>query len=438
MSARATVVLAVVASLCSCGGEAAPGGSGAAGGEAAPDGAAQARDTALRRMAEEALPRIEEAAGLEFARAPRLARSRRERLEAFLTSELERQLPPERAEATAAAYARLGLLPDTLDLRELMRSLYLEQVVGYYSPDADTLFVRDDVSGATLEPVLVHEMVHALQDQHMDLDSLLAARRGANDALTAAHAALEGHAMFVMLEDVLRQRTGGDVDLGALDLGALMEGVDLAELAGASELSGAPRVVRESLVFPYTGGLTFVQAFWRARDGRPPPLGDDVPASTEQILHPDRFTASDRDAPAAVAFPGGAPGGWREVHADGLGEFEIRLFLDEFLADSARAREAAAGWDGDRYRLLRSGDGAEALVWASVWDADDEADEFAGAAEAAFRERYGTADGGDGRRVRIRRETVGSRPVVVVVDAPSGVELPSGASRLELEEGPVP
>ncbi len=449
-SARAALVVAVAvtAAVPACGADAS-------------DGDAVEADTVLERMADEAIPRVEASAGLEFRRPPRLARSDRDRLESFLASELEDQLPPERAEATAAAYARLGLLPDTVDLRALMRSLYLEQVVGYFSPKADTLFVREGVEGETLEPVLVHELVHALQDQHMDLDSLMEARRGSNDALTAALAALEGHATYVMIEDALRRRTGGDVDLQALDVGALLGRLDLAEMAGAPALSAAPRVIRESLVFPYTGGLIFVQDVWRTREGRPAPLGPDTPASTEQILHPGRYLGEGRDAPTDVSYAEGPPDGWREVHADGLGEFETRLFLEEFLADSARARRAAAGWDGDRYRLLRGDDGDEALVWASVWDSAEEADEFAAAAARAFRSRYGRGpEDGDGsgradgtgpaggdaggagpaameRELEVRRGTVGGRPVVVVADlAPgSAEELLPGVARIDLEGG---
>ena len=436
----------------SCGGDASAG-----------DGPAPP-DTTLARLAEEVVPRVEAAAGLDFVRPPRLARSSRQALASFLASELEEQLPADEAEAVTAAYARLGLVPDTLDLRALMRSLYMEQIVGYYDPAADTLFVREDVGRAKLRPVLVHELVHALQDQHMDLDSLTRARRGRNDAATAARAGLEGHATFVMMEEELRRRTGSEMDLTALpDVSALLAGVDLSRLAGAPALSGAPRLVRESLIFPYIGGLSFVQAWWRARPGRPAPLGEDVPASTEQVLHPGRFVGSGRDAPTRVAFAGDAPREWEQVHADELGEFETRLFLEAFLGDSARARTAAAGWDGDRYRLLRGPEGEEVLVWASVWDSAAEADAFRAAAVDAYRGRYAAdgaagaagegrrpsaeedvgAGGGpqlvraSGRRVEVRRVTTGGRPAVLVVDGPAGprgAPLPGAASRVEVWE----
>ncbi|MFW6192772.1 MAG: hypothetical protein ACOC83_04720, partial [Gemmatimonadota bacterium] len=106
-------------------------------------------------------------------------------------------------------------------------------------------------------------------------------------------------------------------------------------------------------------------------------------------LHPDRFV-DDRDAPRALDYDEGLPAGWTEVHQDGLGEFEVRHFLQTFLADSSRAGSAARGWDADRYRLLREESGErEVLVWVSAWDDADEADAFADAAVDAFRARYG-------------------------------------------------
>lgn len=422
----------VVGVVLACGDGASGGPSGSAGGGAG--GAAPAtRDTALERMAGELVPAVERRAGLEFRSPPRLARASRASLEAFLAEQLEEELPPGRARAVGAAYARFGLLPDTLDLRSLLRDLYLEQVVGYYDPEADTLFVRRGVSEEQLRGVLVHEMVHALQDQHTDLDSLTGARAALNDAATAARAAIEGHATFVMMEWMMAERTGSEVDLTVLPgLRELLGGVDLTDLAAMPALGDAPRVIRESLVFPYVGGLAFMQELWRVREDRSVPLGADVPGSTEQILHPDRYVGTERDAPTTVRFSGTPPEGWREVHADGLGELETRIFLEAFLGDTARARSAAAGWDGDRYRLASTGD-RELMAWATVWDSPAEALEFARAAREAYRARYGAgsgaagAAGGEGpavgtgeRRVEVRRAEVSGRPVVLVVDGPAG------------------
>ncbi len=428
MTERKTLGIAGVAALAlaaaACGTET---------GRASDAGPAQG-DTVLSRLASELTPAVERSAGLAFRRPPGLARASRGALEAFLMGELEEQLPPERADAITAAYARFGLLPDTLDLRSLLRELYLEQVVGYYDPKSDTLFVRREVSPDQLRPVLVHELVHALQDQHQDLDSLMRARRPSNDASTAARAALEGHATYVMMEWQLAERTGRSVDLTELpDLDRLLGSGGLSALASAPALGKAPPIVQQSLVFPYLGGVGFMQRFWREREDRPAPLGDRMPASTEQVLHPGRLLRPEPDRPTEVTF-GAPPEAWEERYADGLGELETRILLETFLADSARAREAAAGWDGDAYRLLRGPDGSEALAWVTVWDDAEEAEAFRTAATDAWAGRY--ADGA--RRAAIRRVELDGRPAVTVFDAPAGVDEAAGRSALEARLGGSP
>jgi hypothetical protein len=289
-------------------------------------------------MAEELLPEVEERSRLAAVRPPALASSSLQQLEGFLSQALAEQLPPEKAEALGAAYARFGLLPDTLQLAQLLRSLLLEQVVGYYDPGRDTLYVV--------------EGVHALQDQHTDLDSLMRAVHDHNDRASAAQAALEGHATYVMMEWLLSRQTGAPVDLTALpDLGSMLGALDPAVLAGTPVLRDAPRVIRESLIFPYIGGLVFLQRVWSLDDERPVPFGMSLPESSEQVIHPERFVA--RDRPSEVSFLNDPSEGWTEVHTDGLGELEMRIFLEEHLGESAEAASAAEGWDGDRYRLLR-------------------------------------------------------------------------------------
>jgi len=428
------------------------------------------RDTALVRAARAVLRAVERESGLSLERPLAVARTGSDRLRAYLLDQLHEDLPAARARAVTDAYARFGLVPDSLDLAGLMRQLYLEQVVGYYDPKRDTLYVREGVSEEEFEPVLVHEMTHALQDEHMDLDSLMRAREDDNDAGAAARAALEGQATFVMLEWQLRKTVGTGADLTRIpELGQLLQNADVLS-AGVGDmpvLSGAPPLIQQSLLFPYLDGLTFVQAYWRARPGRPAPLGSDLPASTEQVMHPGRFLSSPRDAPTRVVFTSdsAAPvSGWSLIEEDDLGEFETRFYLRTFLGDTARARSASTGWDGDRYRLLRRcGDGAgagreggpragrtcpEALVWASVWDDPDDADAFAAAGREAIAARYGdgavgaAAGAGDtlrlgGRRIEVRRGTTDGRPTVLVLDLPRGADPTSvaAAARFRLVGG---
>ena len=383
-------------------------------------------DSTLARLVAELQPLIERSAGLQAIYPPHVARSDEERLRGYLLDQLHEQVPRETAEALTAVYARFGLVPDTLDLIALLVGLYEEQVAGFYDPRADTLFVLDHVDPDQLELVLAHELVHALQGQHVDLDSLTRALVDRNDRATAAQAAIEGHATLAMLEWQLGEWSGETIDLSELpDLGEQLAGLDLIALGEADlpALGRAPRIVREALVFPYVGGVAFVQRLWRERDGRPAPFGPFLPTSTEQVLHPERFLAVPRDEPTELRYASPPPEGWTEIRSDDLGELETRIFLEEWLDDAERAREAAAGWDGDRYRLLR-GRGVEVLVWASVWDRDRDADEFTEAARDAFARRYGGIGARmSGRRVLVDRREVDGRPVVLVLDAPRSLGL---------------
>jgi hypothetical protein len=427
---RGIAAVLVASSLAACN-----GADAAAEGEL---GAGLAQDTMLRRLAAELLPAAEQRSGL-LARGPiQLATRSREDLETFLVAEMGEQLPADRLEAVVRTYARLGLVPETIDLEPLLRSLLLEQVVGYYDPARDTLYVVDRVDESQIEPVLLHEMVHALQDQYVDLDSLMKANLEANDRGTAAQAAIEGHATFAMLEWQLAAMMGGSADLTALPgLDGLL-GDDPLAAAGIEMpvLAEVPTVIRESLLFPYLGGLVFVQKHWAGSWGRVPPLGADMPVSTEQVIHPEKFGPGRIDMPTDVRFLEVPPEGWTEVFTDGLGELETRLVLREFLPDREEADRAAAGWDGDRFRLL-DGPFGEVFVWATVWDTDRDALEFETGVKRALTTRYGGDPEALGRKVEVLRGTEGRRPVVVVWDLPAGFDRAAGLEDLtafELEE----
>lgn len=377
-------------------------------------------DSALRARSEELLPDVERLSGLPAREPLNFGLRSRESLERFLKRELDAQFADERLGSLVRVYARLGLVPDTLDLQPLLTRLLMEQIVGFYDPASDTLFVVEGVDDELVEGVLVHEMVHALQDQYVDLDSLVDASRERNDEGMAVQAAVEGHATMVMYEWMLKQMTGRDVDLSSLP--RLSEQLDMETLGSAGldmpELEQAPAIVREQLLFPYVAGLDYVQVRWGSPAGRVPPLGDAMPRTTEQILHPGRWGAPETAVPSPLAFAAEVPSGWEEIYRDGMGEADTRLFLREFLGDRERADAAARGWDGDVYRLVEGPDG-EVLVWVSRWDAPREADEFTAAARRAFAARY--ADPGT-RQVTVER--LGDREVRVIDTPADGTPIP--------------
>jgi CheY-like chemotaxis protein len=328
-------------------------------------------DPELRALAAELLPDLAERSGLELRAPVRLARRSRAELVSYLTAKLEQELPREEARAVTDSYRLLGLVPEGVDLRALLLDVYTEQVAGFYDPDSTALFVMDDQPDESVRTVLIHELVHAVQDQHVDLDSLTARARG-NDRQLAAQAAIEGQATLVMLEYMTEQMRGGPVDLTAIpDFAAQVRPALQALRAQYPALASAPLIVQETLLFPYLEGAGWVQGLWHDAGGRPSPLQERLPQSTEQVILRGASPGSGRDEPTEVRLA--APG---TIYENSLGRVETGVLLQELAGEQAAA--AADGWDGDRFALVEAS-GARSLLWFSVWDHAAARDRFVAA-----------------------------------------------------------
>lgn len=359
------------------------------------------------------LGRIERLSGLDRTDTLRMRWQTRDAARRYVEQRLDEELPPETLGGVRRTYSALGLLPDTLDLRALLLDLYTEQVLGYYDPPSATLFVLSEADLESLRPVVVHELVHALQDQHTNLDSLVARERG-NDRQTAAHAALEGHAMLVMFAVLAEEAARRTIDPATLpnpadELGPALE----AQNEQFPVFRRAPPIIRETLLFPYIAGSDFVYQLWQAHRGTdryPAPIDALLPQSTAQVLRPvDRFLATRRD-PVELRFAATTPD-WQTVREDTFGQLETEIFLGEQLGQAARA--AASGWAGDRYLLLSRAGTGDVLHWVSVWESAAAADRFAAAVERA-------GDTRPGRQTDVSRYELGGLPAVRIVNAPRG------------------
>lgn len=372
---------------------------------------------ALNEMVDSIMPRLTVVAGLEQRGPVQVRTQGKDSLRVYLERRMAQELPAEELEAIRQVYIALGLLPADLDLQRTLMDLYTEQVVGYYDPEQKTLFIVEGAQTEEVYPVLVHELVHAIQDQHVALDSLIGGDRG-NDRQTAAQAAIEGHATLVMFTLLAEQASGSPVDPRALpDIG---EQIRLGLEAENSELPvfrSAPRILKETILFPYAGGASFVHKLWLKPlttgfgTPYPAPIGERLPQSTEQVLHPESRFLVEKDEPTELRFNGDSTA---IIYENTLGEMETRIFLEQHLGDAS----AAAGWDGDRFRLLSAPNG-RALVWYSVWDDARAADRFA----AAYRQVAGRRPD---RSIDVQRLEIGGRPGVRVIDADAAV----GAARV--------
>lgn len=382
----------------------------------------------------DAIPRIEKATGLTFKTPPKLERRSKEEVRAFLMKQLTDPKSRALIEGQASLYRGLGLIPDTLNVPDLLQRLLEEQIVGYYDPSTKVLYVVDGTAKAFLKPTITHELVHALQDQYVKLDSIQG-DVGDADRQSAAQAVLEGSAVFMQLlvdPDVgpgLRLPGGWDRIRDAIK----------DQQVGMPIFNSAPRVIREGLLFPYIGGADFTRRFIEAR--KPEELLTDLPTSTRQILNQDAYFGT-RDSTQRVTLP--KPNGGTITYENTYGEFETRLALLQHLKDEQIARRAASGLDGDRVAVIKTPSG-DAVVWASVWDTSIEAAEFYDQWSQAISKRYkvGAWDGPAGstekrfniptanvngkapRIALLKLVNVSGRPVVVYVDGPAeaGVNL---------------
>jgi len=360
------------------------------------------RDEAeLRHLVAQMLPRVETATGLTFKHAPVVARRTRAQIRDYIIQKLDAEYPPEDLAGYQTALRLFGLIPDTLDLRRTFVTVLTEQVAGFYDPDSGALYIAGDLDDALRVRLTVsHELVHALQDQYVSLDSIVRQRRQ-NDRRLAAHAVLEGQATLAQIGVMMPEQR---LDTLPADWFWSQREVTAALQSQMPQFASAPLWLREGLVFPYLAGADFVNWFGRRYPGVHP-FPPRMPGSTEHILHPDRFM--EPDEPTGLAF---APmDGIR--YEDGLGEFETRVLLTELTRVEARGVALAAGWDGDRFAVVDR----DALVWYSVWDDAPAADRFARGLGRAWAER--DADRGGGRRSSVERLTIGGRPAVRLVDA---------------------
>jgi hypothetical protein len=278
-----------------------------------------------------------------------------------------------------------GVLPEGTDLASLAASFTAVSAGATYSPLDKQVLVVDKFRD---EGLLAHEFTHALQDQHFDLMKLLLVRPYNFDRTESLFAVIEGDAMNVQrrleqgdsygrrpLEDIIRQERERFGDYRK-EIGAFF-----------------PPLLTETFIFRYREGARFVEAVRRTRGERGvDALFQQPPASTEQILHPEKYEANEAPRLAQINEEAFAASGWTSVTSTPLGEIGVRGLLMAGVADSVATR-AAAGWGGDRAYLFERAGGTPIFVWKTVWDRAADAEEFFNAYNSLQRGRRGVQAG---------------------------------------------
>jgi hypothetical protein len=360
------------------------------------------QDRNLQAYAKEMTRTVTAVRGLKFKTDVKVGAYNRDQLSKFLLAELDKEVTPAEFSANEKILKKMGVFPSGSSLKQTITELLTGSIGGFYHPrtkemrliqgDADPQ--KDQMNklfkaqfGVTMDDMtLAHELCHAAQDQNFELLSLPIQEKKNDDLVQAIKAIIEGDA------NLLGWKYGTKDRLDQMLPNVI--GQYKSAKTGNPKADAAPGFLRKSLTFPYGHGTEFVAGIWKAAGQNweaVTKLFSDPPSSTEQILHPEKY--SQRDYPQILTCPGieKSLAGFKFLAENVLGEFGIALLFEELGSANAAA---AAGWDGDRFWGFEAA-GKVMIVWFSTWDSEADAREFADAWTDLLSRKYpgSTRDG---------------------------------------------
>jgi hypothetical protein len=359
----------------------------------------------------------------------------RDTVEKDLTERLKNDEDSQRMEHAEVVLKKFGFLPHDFHLRQFFISMMREQVAGYYNVKDQTVYLLDWIEPSAQRAILAHELTHALQDQNYHLEkwdkssveskdkkkkwsaeNLDPVQESTDDEqLVARVALLEGQGMVELLNYALSFR-GRNVNNSPLEVDALKRG--MTEDKQSPIFNSAPKFLKESLVFPYREGLTFVQEvmFKKGREGAFAGTMANPPTTTREIMQPGSYLAGEKVPP--LPLPKLQPvlgNGYAGYDAGAMGEFDVSIFLAQFRDPEKRADNLFREWRGGTYFAALRCDltpcddakhgkkdqeqaaapptNALALLYLSRWSKPEMAERFAAQYRDALLKRYKFAQG---------------------------------------------
>lgn len=339
-----------------------------------------------------AMKAVEQIRGLEFRKDVRNVTIDRADLRKHLEEQMARTTPYSLDDWGHILRALQLVDAPAKELLPRLFTLYESQVLAFYDPHSHTYYsirqlpqlpgdAAKLVDPETLEEtVMVHELMHAMQDQHFSLAARTDALKHDTDANMAYHAVLEGEAVLVMMAHMLK-KSGISLDEIVKD-DAMLDTISAAAMSEQMIDPSTPKYFGEMLKFPYLEGLKFVLAAyrkggWKAVDA----LHANPPRSTREVLNPADYFARVAAKGRAVPFDAKKPAGALAV--EHLGEFHWRQLV---------GAEAARGWANDRVAVWKDGRVSVETSWESPAHAE------------AFANAYGAFLRGRGLEPKIARE----------------------------------
>lgn len=381
--------------------------------------------------------------GLPIKKEVKRKLTSRDEVVSYLTKHLNDE-DVQRLRRSELVLKKFGLLPRDFNLETFLVALMREEVAGYYDPKTKTVNLLDWVPIAEQEPVMAHELTHALQDQSVGLQKWM--KRGDKDLAgirkdptpddiendemdDAREAVVEGQAQAIMFQYALAPAGRSITDSPAL-LEA-MEEETMTGTPGTKVFNEAPIFMKESMTFPYSYGMEFVVAVMHKVGKEKAFAGmlHNPPHTTRQIMQPETYLSGEKIEPMRIPDFKHDFKDYQKFDIGAMGEFDVSVLIEQYVGKPA-AKKMYSEWRGGYYYASRpkANLGAPlALLYVSRWSDADKAAEFAEIYGQSLKQRYKQVDGSE-------------NPPAAPTDAANQNALPillRGRHQWTTEEGPV-
>jgi hypothetical protein len=361
---------------------------------------------------QELLKEVPPLRGLDFKEEVPCKLSSKSDVERYLDSILSKESTASKLEKEEVIFKALGIIPSDYPYKSGLINLYREQIGGYYNPDEKYYVMASWMPISLQAPIAIHELTHALQDQHFNLKELMDENL-MSDELLARSALIEGDATIIMT-DYSRKGIGVSSIKGDESVSSFMLQTILASSFG-SAMQKAPPALQSMLMFPYISGIRFAHALLREggfelinKAITNPPLG------SNEILHPEKYLArialEDSDSDSVASEPSSRLGcekspSFNDVsftlsHEDILGEFGTSVFFIAY-GMTQKGTKIASHWSDDRVCFYEHGD-KRLVSWEHAWSDESARDRFLSEVRSLFEERFGLEEMEFGTQYKVR------------------------------------
>ncbi len=311
----------------------------------------------------------------------------KEKVNEFLKKRVKDVASPEELRAEELTLKKFGLVPPDFKLADTTVDLLTEQAAAFYDYDKKKLFITESTSADSQEPILAHELSHAIADQNFNLAKYIRHGQKSDDGATARLAVMEGQATWLMSEYMARR-------LGK----SLRTSPDLVEMMSrVSDTSGqfpvfdqSPLYLRTTLVFPYTEGMLFQNAvIQRYGDQGFAEVFRRAPLTTQQIIHPEKYFENVTPTSPTLPDPH-LPPAYKSLVGGTLGELDHEVLIEQF-AGKPSSENIAPHWRGSNFELRENKKAARVVLLYTVeWDSEQAARDYFAVYRQAMAKKWKT------------------------------------------------